>query len=99
MACAEIPIGIDTTRGKNVVVIADLRGQGIQDKLQTIKNDSYSVKVLVWRGRGVKEAVKESKQQLIWTAPDIIIILAGISPPRIKTPTQCPSPMKPWRKQ
>lgn len=73
MACAK-----ERVEGTSVVVITDSRGRGIEAELSSIQDRSYSVKVLVWKGRGVTEAVKESKQQLIWMAPDVVIVLAGI---------------------
>lgn len=64
--------------GTSVVIIADSRGRGLQTVFSQIKDRGYAVTVLFWKGRGMTEAVKDSIKQLVWTAPDIIVVLAGI---------------------
>lgn len=36
------------------------------------------MKILVWKGRGITAAVKDSGQTINWLAPDIIMVVAGI---------------------
>lgn len=64
--------------GTSVVIITDSRGRGLQSIFDKLDDKIYKVRVLVWIGRGITEAVKESKSQLLWIAPDLIILLSGI---------------------
>lgn len=61
-----------------IVVITDSRGAGIQSMFDQLKDKNYSIQILVWKGKGVAEAVRESRKRLNWIAPDIVIIMAGI---------------------
>lgn len=73
-------VGNQTSKGP-VVIIADSRGFGLQDEIDKIvkrEGSDINVQVFVWRGRGIASATKETSKQLIWIAPSIIIIFAGI---------------------
>lgn len=63
------------------VIITDSRGFGLQTELDRInkrKETNLSIQVFVWKGRGITGAVKETTKQLVWIAPSLIIISAGI---------------------
>lgn len=64
-----------------VVIIADSRGYGLQqdlDELDRREHKSLNIQVFVWKGRGIVEATKQTSKQLIWMAPSLILIFAGI---------------------
>lgn len=61
-----------------VAIITDSRGAGLQSRFDQMKGKSYQVKVLVRVGKGVTDAVKDSRRDLDWMGPDIIIVIAGI---------------------
>lgn len=69
-----------TVNGQNcrVVIIADSRGVGLQSEFDLLNDKGYEIKVLVYKGRGMSQAVREATNKLIWMRPDQIIILAGI---------------------
>lgn len=77
MAAAAIPSTSPSIKSK-VVIITDSRGAGLQQKMDLLKGKNYSAKVIVWRGKGVTAGVKDSRRNLDWIGPDIIIVLAGI---------------------
>lgn len=64
-----------------VAIITDSRGFGLQDDLDCIskkENLDLNVQVFVWKGRGIVEATKQTTKQLIWMAPELVLIFAGI---------------------
>lgn len=69
-----------STRGP-VVLITDSRGHGLQLEIDSIikrEGLDMNVQVFVWRGKGIAGAVKATSKQLIWIAPSLIIVSAGI---------------------
>lgn len=60
------------------VIIADSRGGGLQDEIHKIIPRHMVVKVLVYPGRGIIQAVKESEKILNWWQPKQIYIMTGI---------------------
>lgn len=71
----------DLTRKGSVVIITDSRGMGLQQEIDRIakrEDADMNIQVFVWRGRGIASATKETSKQLIWIAPSLVIILAGI---------------------
>lgn len=50
--------------GTSVVTISDSQGRGLQSVFNNIKDKGYEVTVLFWKGRGITEAVKESKTNM-----------------------------------
>lgn len=64
-----------------VVIIADSRGYGLQHDLEELgrtEHKNLNIQVFVWKGRGIVEATKQTSKQLIWMAPRLILIFAGI---------------------
>lgn len=79
MAEASIP----TTGSKMgpVVIITDSRGFGLQsiiDRIEKEKQTDYKIQIFVWKGRGITGAVRETSKQMIWLAPRLVIVFAGI---------------------
>lgn len=67
--------------GETVVIITDSRGFGFQaelDKIGRREGSNVNIQVFTWRGRGITGSVKETSKQLIWMAPSLIIVSAGI---------------------
>lgn len=72
---------IDSLSGRQIVIITDSRGLGLQselDRINKIEGTNLNIQVFVWQGRGITGAVKETWKQLIWMAPSLIIVSAGI---------------------
>lgn len=61
-----------------VVVITDSRGGGLQEEMTKLVPGNITIRVLVYPGRGIISAVKESEKLLNWWQPNQIIILNGI---------------------
>lgn len=69
------------TDNSTVVIITDSRGYGLQTELDKIvkrEGSNMNFQVFVWRGRGISGAVKKTSKQLIWMAPALILVSAGI---------------------
>lgn len=65
-------------RDELIVIIADSRGAGLMEEIGKLPTDGLNVKVLVYPGRGIIQAVKESEKLLIWWRPRQIYIMSGI---------------------
>lgn len=70
--------GINNGQGYSVVIISDSRGAGLQNEINLLNEKGYQVKVLVYKGRGMAQAVREATNKLIWMKPNHVLILAGI---------------------
>lgn len=68
----------DNRKQMKVAIITDSRGAGLESRFDQMKGKAYQVKVIVRKGKGITDAVKESTRDLDWIGPDIIIVLAGI---------------------
>lgn len=70
---------VSTHKGKQLlaVIITDSRGGGLQDEILRIIPNHIAVKVL-YPGRGIIQAVKESEKLLNWWQPQQIYIMNGI---------------------
>lgn len=69
-----------TSKG-SAVIITDSQGFGLQDAIDNIikrEGADINIQVFVWRGRGIASATKETSKQLIWMAPDLIVVAAVI---------------------
>lgn len=68
------------TERTSVVIITDSRGAGLQSlieqQLQLCQN--FQVRVLVYKGTGIVEAVEPAKSKLAWWQPRIVFVLNGI---------------------
>lgn len=62
------------------MIITDSRGKGLQNDIDYIerKETDLNMQVFVWKGRGIVEAVKQTSKQLVWMAPSLILVFAGI---------------------
>lgn len=79
MAEASIPPPTDL-KGP-VVIITDSRGfglQGIIDRIEKEEKTDYKIQTFVWKGRGITGAVRETSKQMVWLAPRLVIVFAGI---------------------
>lgn len=65
-------------RPVKVAILADSRGAGLKFELDHLNDGSYDLVVIVKKGRGVVDLVRETSKRLVWIAPDITIVLAGI---------------------
>lgn len=64
---------------EKVVIVADSRGKGLQQDLDLLNSEgSINIKVLVKKGRGIAELIRDTSKDLIWMAPSQIYVLAGI---------------------
>lgn len=64
-----------------VVIITDSRGYGLQADIDIIiqrEGLEVNIQVFVWKGCGIAAAVKKTSKQLIWMAPSLVLIFAGI---------------------
>lgn len=66
------------TKVKRVAIVTDSRGQGLQDELDRVNDKRYDIKVFLKKGCGIAQAIRETSKSLVWMAPDIIIVVAGI---------------------
>lgn len=66
------------TTVNRIAIVTDSRGQGLQEELNRVNLKGYTIKVFVKKGCGIAQAVRETSKSLVWMAPDIIIVLAGI---------------------
>lgn len=66
-------------RYEKVVIVADSRGKDLQRDLDVLNSaGSVNIKVLVKKGRGIAELIKDTSKDLVWMAPSQIYVLAGI---------------------
>lgn len=64
---------------EKVVIVADSRGKGLQRDLDALNSEgSVNIKVLVKKGRGMVELIRDTSKELVWMAPYQIYVLAGI---------------------
>lgn len=78
---AEAPLKSKSNWTGPVAIITASRGYGLQDDLDYIckwEKRNVNIQVFVWKGKGIVEATKQTTQQLIWLAPRLVIIFAGI---------------------
>lgn len=68
---------IDRKQQRTATIISDSRGVGLQEVISKFAK-KIKYKVLAWKGRGMTEATKQSLKHLLWSKPDIIVIMAGI---------------------
>lgn len=61
-----------------VVIITDSRGVGLQNEIELLNDKYYDIRVLIYKGRGMAQAVREATNKFLWFAPDQVIVLAGI---------------------
>lgn len=61
-----------------VAILADSRGVGLKYELDHQNGGGYEIVVIVKKGRGIIDLVREVSKRLLWIAPDVIIIVAGI---------------------
>lgn len=78
---AEASQTVSLKYGGPVVIITDSRGQGLQEEMDAIERreeTDHKIQLFVWKGRGITGAIRESSIQLVWIAPSLIIVYAGI---------------------
>lgn len=63
-----------------VIIITDSRGAGLQSLIdhQTQRYPCFQVRVLVYKGKGIVEAVELAKPKLAWWKPRIVVVLNGL---------------------
>lgn len=61
-----------------VTVISDSRGAGLQYYLNLLDCHPFKIKVLIYKGKGIIDAVRAAKTKLLWWSPQIILVLNGI---------------------
>lgn len=61
-----------------VEVVTDSRGVGLQNELNLLNDRGFDITVLIKKGCGLIEAVRECSKRLVWIAPDLVIIAVGI---------------------
>lgn len=68
------------TAGRSVmaIVVSDSRGTGLQHYLDQLDCRPFNIKVLVYKGLGIIDAVRAAKTKLLWWSPQLILILNGI---------------------
>lgn len=65
----------------SVALITDSRGFGLQnelDHIEGIEKLGLKIQVFVWKGHGITEAIRKTSKQLVWLAPSLVMVLAGI---------------------
>lgn len=75
--------GIHSTGGSigPVALITDSRGFGLQnelDNIERLEKLDLKIQVFVWKGRGITGAIRETSKQLVWLAPSLVMVFAGI---------------------
>lgn len=60
-----------------VAILTDSCGVGLKYELDHLNDGRYEIVVIVKKGRGIIDLVREVSKRLVWIAPDVIII-AGI---------------------
>lgn len=71
-------VGSVATQVKRIAIVTDSRGVGLQEELDSINEHAFDIKVFVKKGNGIAQAVRETSKSLIWMAPDLVLVLAGI---------------------
>lgn len=77
MASPNMAVGGERT---SIVIITDSRGAGLQSLIdqQMQLYQTFQVRVLVYKGTGIVEAVERAKSKLAWWQPRIVFVLNGI---------------------
>lgn len=60
------------------LVISDSRGSELQYYLDQLDCYPFNIKVLVYKGKSIIEAVKAAKSKILWWSPRFILIMNGI---------------------
>lgn len=68
----------DLSKPMKVVILADSRGAGLKYELDCLNNGAFDFVVIIKKGRGIIDLVREVSKRLVWIAPDVIIVTAGI---------------------
>lgn len=68
-----------SSHNARIVIVADSRGKGLQSELDQLNTDGHvTIKVIVKKGRGIADLIRDTSKELIWMAPTQIYVLAGI---------------------
>lgn len=66
------------TKQTSVLIICDSRGSDLQWHIDQLSISPFSIKVMIYSGKGIIEAVRSAKAAISWRAPSILIIQNGI---------------------